>query len=485
MNRSSLAVINEFLRAGGESRKNAVTALAALNTDESLRQLVEVATTDADPDVRKQAEREITGLDLSSDGRVVACLQAALNDRKKRQAAYALLGRLRNQGALIPTKRLPFLTSLRLAASVGSYLAPRRDFLFRTRGVKPAVVGGAIGFVVLVMLMLMVLGLTDMGSLSQIFFLCAAFWVSSGLTLSQREPGMTFQYKRWAAVVVELIWAVVGGAAAALIFVGFVGLYQSGWLSMLIPLKLMGKMAILGGVARFGTLVSFGVFNRSQMDRYAQGIVAVACGLVFITAVPLSLGLVGDRYSQINWLVLFPTAFAVAWTLASIDLSPYPRRPLFPKALAIAASATVLGIVLAAAVISVPRSQSQGPSQAALIVPTGDGHGLYSFTSDQPIKIQIRETMHQHLSARIAGTSCRLSLLDFSGARIAFDTFNPRIESDLRPETYVLEGLCLEGGSSGPSSVLPVLVSRAKARLGRGVAGPPRSWTLQLDLTRP
>ena len=76
-------------------RKNALTALAALDDPEGWAVLADSALTDPDETVRRLAEEELSRLPSPSARKAIEPVLAMLEVPKKGQRAYALLGRLR------------------------------------------------------------------------------------------------------------------------------------------------------------------------------------------------------------------------------------------------------------------------------------------------------------------------------------------------------------------------------------------------------
>src|SRR5215213_840473 len=116
MSQNLLNLVEEFRRSPEiQHRKNAVTALAVIADEEATARLVEVALTDLVPDVRERAEKEILALGPNVRDGVTEIAIRELEQKKKRQATYIMLGRFRSNGWEIPFSRTPFLTWLRLS----------------------------------------------------------------------------------------------------------------------------------------------------------------------------------------------------------------------------------------------------------------------------------------------------------------------------------------------------------------------------------
>src|SRR3712207_3033598 len=110
MSRDPLSIVDEFLRyPDPQMRKNAVTALALVESEKAIRRLVEIALSDSEPQVRKRAEDEILRLDGQQAEWAVEALGAAMKDSERRLLAYAALGRLRSRGltTTCPQQNLP------------------------------------------------------------------------------------------------------------------------------------------------------------------------------------------------------------------------------------------------------------------------------------------------------------------------------------------------------------------------------------------
>src|ERR1700681_3657975 len=159
---NALDLVEEFVRSDEpQLRKNALTALAVINNEESIRLIVMTALDDVDADVRKRAQDEMfrihgTGsLDDSpaSDNKMYYRLQLssrlsrALSEGNEntQQRAYALLGVLRSKGAFMPKPQISWGSDFwllivfirrrfRLTAGMNPYFYPLRNWPYRIRG---------------------------------------------------------------------------------------------------------------------------------------------------------------------------------------------------------------------------------------------------------------------------------------------------------------------------------------------------------------
>jgi HEAT repeat protein len=79
-------------------RKNAVTALAALDDEESRALLAEMAVTDASPEVKQKARDEIVAMPEESSQQILQLVLRDLETEERQRTAYVLLGELSNKG---------------------------------------------------------------------------------------------------------------------------------------------------------------------------------------------------------------------------------------------------------------------------------------------------------------------------------------------------------------------------------------------------
>ncbi len=118
-------IIDEFLQAedsSAQARRNAAVALATIADDTALQKLLQLAISDGDAGVRSTAEAELATLCRQSPANLGPAMAATLGSPEQAPPAYALIGRLQAQGAILPPlpATLPWLhLALSLYRSVG------------------------------------------------------------------------------------------------------------------------------------------------------------------------------------------------------------------------------------------------------------------------------------------------------------------------------------------------------------------------------
>src|SRR5215469_13061572 len=120
MERNPLPIIKEFLANNNDRqvRKNAVAALAAIETEESTIELVRTATQDDDSETRCFAEEQILQLPEDPLRGAARELQREFADPATAAGAYALLGRIRAHGVPVGLPSLSFKRRFKLAWSL-------------------------------------------------------------------------------------------------------------------------------------------------------------------------------------------------------------------------------------------------------------------------------------------------------------------------------------------------------------------------------
>src|SRR5262244_2715175 len=126
MERNPLPIIKDFLANSNDRqvRKNAVAALAAIETEEAAVELVRTAAKDEDADTRRFAEEEILQLPADSLRGAARELERELLDRATAEPAYALLGRIRAHGVPVSLPSLSLMRRFKLSWSLVRQLYP-------------------------------------------------------------------------------------------------------------------------------------------------------------------------------------------------------------------------------------------------------------------------------------------------------------------------------------------------------------------------
>lgn len=366
MSRDPVPVIEEFLRDDEvRLRRNALTALGVIGGERSVGLLVRSALTDPQPEVRNQAVREIGALlqeDKGSSGEVLERLASAgrdpdaylssLGDEQTepgevRRRAARLLGEIRSTGES-PAGALPIKQRLLVAVQQGTRYYPREErqsVRFRTRALRPGLVGGLVGAVLFavflaiarvpalegVLVPLLLAGVIT----APLFALCATQFAT---------PAAPRRFDRAVGVPIELGAAAVGGLLFGIVVAAL--LLLDGWPPRYLVYHIL-LAVLLAVVVRLGTLMAYGLTNRVQTNQLVQVAVGGLLGLLVLTLVtaavagapdgpPVATGDLDDLstiappptgrgvLARALWFGLLPACVALALAFASVDNETRP-----------------------------------------------------------------------------------------------------------------------------------------------------------------
>lgn len=111
----ALLIVEEFLQSNEQQlRKNALTALAAIDTPDSARRLARVAFADPDPNVRARAAQELGSLSEPSQRVALQVMSDALSEPVA-QEAFRVLAQLYGAGLPVGSLAIPFVAKVRLS----------------------------------------------------------------------------------------------------------------------------------------------------------------------------------------------------------------------------------------------------------------------------------------------------------------------------------------------------------------------------------
>lgn len=321
-----LPIIEEYLRAAEPRiRANAVTALAAVATPESVSRLVETALLDEASVVRDRARIELRELDHESSATAARCLSAALEDPEKQVAANAVLAngvlaRLDHAG---PPVILPgsFFRRLRLAARVRSAETSRRERRLDLAAARSGLWGGLAG--ALLVAAVMVLGLRPGVSVSHYSTLFWwTLWLSPAFALwtSGWATPIGAYFDRRAAAVVEVLAAARGALIPMFLFFAMASWIHEAPTTTVFVGTLCGVIGVAS--IRGGTLAKAG--------RHATLLSAVAgggAGAVVLTGIVAGVRVVIDSTTDARlasfaagmWLLLVPAGFGMARAFSGVD----------------------------------------------------------------------------------------------------------------------------------------------------------------------
>jgi hypothetical protein len=337
MPHSAFYIVEEFLRSrDAQARKNALTALAVLDRDEdTIERLAKVALNDADDGVRRRAVEEIVSLSDEALPRAVKVLQDTMADPSRRQTAYALLGHIKSLGRALP-KASSFLSlpaRLRLAWAMNKYTYPVRNWPFRFRTWKPALIGATLSYIV-VLLSFYKISNWETDSYYGMSFSIATLAVTVCAFAIRHTTPFNLYFDRHAAFIVEIAGAMLYSIAAYLMLLLFVVPISKQWGDTGFLVLLIG-LPLMIGFTRAATLLSYGVVKHRWTNIAFQGAVSAASIFLLLAAVNFILWkiypVVGEQQEKTFklepayqvmesfWVLLLPIGVAAALSFAMID----------------------------------------------------------------------------------------------------------------------------------------------------------------------
>ena len=387
-------IANEYLQPGEpqQVRKNAVTALAALDDHESREILAHNAVTESDPEVRQRMQSEIVKMPREASQKVLALVLRELEVPEKQGTAYTLLGELRNKGLSFTFPPLPFSTRLRLAKTMRDYLYPNRSFRFHFRAVKGSLLGTLLAWLALLAFCLSLQSTPDPGIVLVAGCLLAAV-VSAAGTLLASPAGLYADSKGGALLDTLVAGLATLGAAAVVTLVSFALKSPSPYLWVV-------TAPLVGAAVKAGTLGAFGLAKGEWLNRIIQIVAGGSCGLAIYEFVLIVTGHTGDEFLAGSWMWIVLVSYGLAGAFASID-SRSERRPVVsPFATTTVLLVTVLFVVFNLVQLipfRTPETQNWGALRAPYSKTFDVRHlsETYSFTVDAPSKIEAKPADHQ------------------------------------------------------------------------------------------
>jgi hypothetical protein len=333
--------MEEFLRLGTpQIRKNALTALAVINDEESARLIATAAMEDEDVGVRRRAEEESLLLSSKFLQSVNDVFLKALTspEFQKQQRAYAILGRLKSEGLAMPHPRMPRGIRMRLAGSMSSYLYPVRNLSFRLRSWQPGLLGTLVGMIPFIVFMVnhglkYQSKINFAGSLVLWSLVTLIIGTISAIFAAQFATPINLQLRPIAATLVELIAAFVsmlgGGLLLSFLFTFLpIGVPRDAVL-LFVPL-----LALLAAIVRLGTILAFGRagffkrLRRKTGNWLIQIVAGTASGFLIATGLYLLFSLYASPYEvpafKGIWLASLAVAVGMACAFAKIDSEAPP-----------------------------------------------------------------------------------------------------------------------------------------------------------------
>ena len=219
----SLELIREFLnRNSARLRSNAIAALVALETDDAAGLIVARAFDDPERVVNERAIAALGELDHALLDRTVAPeLHRRLTQPEHRAAAWAILGRLRQEG-YVPESPLPLTTRLWAALSASNLPNPEatRPWIRRDL-VAPSIYASLLGVALFLVYLRVTLGLGLDSPHTYALLSVPLLAPILALTGSRRSLAIGWHPERLGGLAAELvrvgIWSPVGGLVAFLV----------------------------------------------------------------------------------------------------------------------------------------------------------------------------------------------------------------------------------------------------------------------------
>jgi hypothetical protein len=372
MSADPLPIVEEFLESETpQLRKNAVTALAALGTDASIERLIRATLDERDPGVRQRCEEEIRGLTGAAAGRALAQLGKALKDRRRRTAAYALLGELRNRGMAVPAPDLSLAERLWLAFSLRRQLYPTWSWQVVRRTFGPALLGALVAFGAFCLYY--VLALRSLftyadGALAAVGVLALSPLLAALVSLYTSPFGMHLD--RRAAVVTDLLSVLILSAFGVLV-VSLLDLTTGGgqgtnWFALGLPALVVA--------VRGGTLLAY-----RNPGRHRQGLAALvgcAAGVLAYCGALAAVGVTEDGLGGSVGLCVLLSSAGIANGFASIDATGTPLPPVGRRVAWLLCAPPVVAAALLALLAAVPfRPLHLSRPGLTLMDPAGDKGG--------------------------------------------------------------------------------------------------------------
>lgn len=340
----STVIVEEFLRSGSpQIRKNALTALAVIDDEDSACLIAKTAVEDEDSGVRRRAEEESLSLSGAFLTSMVDVFLTSLSspEFQKQQRAYAVLGRLKSTGIDLPHPRMAWGNRMRLAGSMNSYLYPVRSLSFRLRSWQPGLLGTLVGLIPFVAFIASMtkrsIGSVSVAALPPLLVLIVG--MLTAVFATQFATPISLQLRPFAATLVELVAAFVPTLLSwvvLFVLLGWLGVFRFIYeeevfraIPVLIPF-----MAMMAAFVRLGTILPVGRLNlmKGQRKNTIIWLIQLGAGTLvgsLLATIPyvllrLNAPLGADMILiKSSWLALIAIAFGLATAFAKIDAEAY------------------------------------------------------------------------------------------------------------------------------------------------------------------
>lgn len=322
--RNPVLIAREYVQPGEppQVRKNALSALATLGGTESWGVLTEVALVDTDPSVRERAETELSSLTPDSAARAIEPLFGDLDVDARKEAAYSLLGRLRNRGLSFTFPRRSLGSRLSLARKTARHLTPSHGWTFFFRAWKGGVTG-AVAAWILLMLYCVVLIDAHVEMATAIAYLIVLFVICPLLAIPATNwtPPIRCYADTLGGLLLDMaVAAAVGGLWGLVVALAITrtegGMPHRHWL-------LVAVLPVAAAAVRFGTVAFFGRRRAPAQNVVLQMVGGFGCGTLVIHLALLMSSGTNEPFNT-SWAGVVIAAGALAGTYAWIDRKSTP-----------------------------------------------------------------------------------------------------------------------------------------------------------------
>ncbi|MEF8755126.1 MAG: HEAT repeat domain-containing protein [Accumulibacter sp.] len=362
-------IIDEFLQAedsSAQARRNAAVALATIADDTALQKLLQLAISDGDAGVRSTAEAELATLCRQSPANLGPAMAATLGSPEQAPPAYALIGRLQAQGAILPP--LPAtLPWLHLALSLFRQARGTAGWWSRSvRAMVPGLFTALLGVLAALAYLQWLAEISLRSEHDVVGPLVASLLFIAGPLIAfgtWRTTPSRLHPRRSSGALAEIAWACLHTAAPGIICVAAILLDNArGALADPEDWVIAGMLLLLppiaAGAIRAGTIAADGALGscRRLVGGCFASIVGAAAGLVCVTlATGLFHGISGSVCSQV-WIWWLPICFGLAGAYAWIDARVPCAREAAADGQRLTICAGILALFLVGALMPVLRA---------------------------------------------------------------------------------------------------------------------------------
>jgi hypothetical protein len=313
------AIIEEYLnQSDPEIRKNAVSALGSVGTNESILRLVEASCNETDLSVKIEAGNEIRVLQGTSLNTAVELLWKNTLQKGQSVNAVHILSELKADGNELSKPHLPWGVPSRLAKELRKDLYPSAAIQFK-RDVSPSLLGVFFSFLTACLLSMISLGFHGY-SVTPLFgwvFIYFVMFLACAVRIIPMRfnilPQKFYQIDLGGLFFTSLLgWTLFAMWAVAILETDPGGLLALSFISV-------GFFFV---VVRVGTILAYGISDKPRRNSTFQVIVGGSLGMLLILAVSALFQAVDvNDLSDCNTIgsIFIPMGFGLAKVFAVID----------------------------------------------------------------------------------------------------------------------------------------------------------------------